>query len=166
MLRTAVALAALAAAALLCTPAEAQWKWKDKTGHTQYSDLPPPIGTPEQDILARPGALRNRVSTIAAPASAASASVADAGALTPKTVDPELEGKRKADQASKAKADDDRVAAAKADNCTRARTQVKTFESGIRLARTNDKGEREFLDDGQRAQELKRAKEIVASDCK
>ena len=164
MLRTVVALAALAAAALISTPAEAQWKWKDKTGHTQYSDLPPPLGTPEQDILSRPGALRNRVSTIAAPASAASS--ADAPALAPKTVDSELEARRKADLASKLKADEDRVAAAKADNCSRAKTQVKTFESGIRLARTNDKGEREFLDDGQRAQELKRAKEIVASDCK
>ena len=37
-------------------PAEAQWKWNDKGGHIQYSDLPPPAGTPDQDILSRPTA--------------------------------------------------------------------------------------------------------------
>jgi hypothetical protein len=34
--------------------AQTQWKWRDKTGRTQYSDLPPPSAVPEQDILARP----------------------------------------------------------------------------------------------------------------
>ena len=41
-----------------------------------------------------------------------------------------------------------------------------TLESGMRMARVNDKGEREVLDDAQRAAELKRVNAIIASDCK
>lgn len=174
MFRTAVALAALAAAALLSMPAEAQWKWKDKTGHTQYSDLPPPISTPEQDILARPGASKARngnVSVVStAPASApVAASGTASGVLAPRTTDSDLEARRKvaeAEQAAKVKAEQARIAAARADNCNRAKGQLATLDSGMRLARANDKGEREVLDDKQRADETKRMRDTIAADCK
>ena len=68
--------------------------------------------------------------------------------------------------AAKKKAEDEKVAIAKADNCLRAKAQVRTLDSGVRIARTNDKGEREFMDDAARAAETKRAQDIVASDCK
>src|SRR5690242_2612421 len=63
---------ALLLAAVLLQPAQAQWKWRDKNGQTQYSDLPPPPNVPEQDILSRPqgGARRS----LAAPAAAAASS--------------------------------------------------------------------------------------------
>ena len=35
-----------------------------------------------------------------------------------------------------------------------------------RVARSNEKGEREFLDDTQRAREAARARQIIASDCR
>ena len=164
---------AAAVLALVALPAEAQWKWRDRSGHVQYSDLPPPPGTPDQDILLRPSVQRR--TTLSPPllpasaASAASASGAASNPLTPRTVEPELEAKRKkveADQAAKVKADEERIVAAKADNCTRARTQLRTLDSGIRITRANDKGEREFLDDKQRADEVKRAKDAISSDCK
>ena len=60
----------------LCLPASAQWKWRDSTGRTQYSDLPPPPDTPEASILVRPAAATARAS---ATASAASAAAAPAG---------------------------------------------------------------------------------------
>lgn len=173
MVRPFVALLAALAAALVALPAEAQWKWKDKSGHVQYSDLPPPAGTPEQDILAKPGAQKGRSTPTQAPvgivAGAAPASAASGG-LTPRTVEPELEAKRKkaeAELAAKTKADEEKVALARAENCVRARSQVKTLDSGIRLARANEKtGEREILDDKQRADEMKRARDTVAADCK
>ena len=158
--------------ALVALPAEAQWKWKDKSGHVQYSDLPPPLGTPDQDILARPSAQRrNTLSPLPAASAASSAQVVGSASspLMPKLVDPELEAKRKkaeADQAVKNKAEEDRVAALKADNCARARAQLRTLDSGIRVTRTNDKGEREFLDDKQRADETRHAKDAIAADCK
>ena len=173
MVRPLLTLLAALAATLLALPAEAQWKWKDKSGHVQYSDLPPPLGTPEQDILGKPGSQKGRVSAVptatagsgvpAAPASGAS------GVLSPRTVEPELEARRKkaeADVAAKAKAEDTKIAAARADNCTRAKAQLATLDSGIRLARANAKGEREFLDDKQRADETRRVRDTIAVDCR
>ena len=54
----------------------------------------------------------------------------------------------------------------RAENCARARSYQKSLDSGMRIARTNDKGEREILDDAARAQEQQRTREIIASDCK
>ena len=53
-----------------------------------------------------------------------------------------------------------------AENCTRARQMKATYDSGQRIARTNAKGEREILDDAQRASEVKRIDGIIAADCK
>jgi len=164
---------ALLLAATLVQPAQAQWKWRDKNGQTQYSDLPPPGNVPEQDILSRPqggGARRLVVAPAAtAAASAASGAASTTAALSPRTVDPALEARRKqfeAEQADKKKADEAKLAAAKADNCARAKEQLRSIDSGMRLARTNEKGEREILDDQQRAQEAKRTRDIIASDCR
>ena len=170
VLRTILTVAA-AVLLLVALPAEAQWKWRDKGGHVQYSDLPPPVGTPEQDILGRPNPQRR--SATASPFSPASAASATQGAasnlLTPRVVEPELEAKRKkseADLAAKNKVEEDRIAATKADNCARARSQLRTLDSGVRVTRTNDKGEREFLDDKQRADETKHTKDAITADCK
>src|SRR6476659_2762036 len=94
MARPFAALLALVAASLLALPAEAQWKWKDKGGHVQYSDLPPPPGTADQDILMRPSARRSSAPA-AAPASAPAVVAAVASAPAPRTAEPELEAKRK-----------------------------------------------------------------------
>lgn len=147
--------------AALAGPVAAQWKWRAANGQIQYSDLPPPPGVAEKDILQRPTA-----ATLRAPAAAAPA--ASAPPLSPKNVDPELEAKRKKaeqEDAAKAKAEEQRVAAAKADNCKRARDQIRTLESGQRMARINDKGEREVLDDKMRAEEMKRARDMASADC-
>ncbi|MDE2092453.1 MAG: DUF4124 domain-containing protein [Burkholderiales bacterium] len=147
-------------------PASAQWKWRDKSGQTQYSDLAPPAGTPDRDILQRPGAnaLRGAPSP-AVPASAASGTPA----LTPKSADPELEARRKkAEQeaADKKKAEDAKIAAARAENCSRAQAQLRTIDSGMRMARINAKGERVFLDEAARAAEAQRTREVIASECR
>jgi len=151
--------------ALLAVPAQAQWKWRDKNGQTQYSDLPPPSGIAESDILQRPTAAQR-----AAPVAAGAASGAASGAmLAPKGIDPELEAKRRKPEqeaAAKKKAEDEKVAIAKADNCMRAKAQLRTLDSGERIARTNDKGEREIMDDTARAAEAKRTRDIIGADCK
>jgi len=155
--------------ALLASPAEAQWKWRDKSGRVQYSDLPPPASVAEKDVLQRPGGAQRPVAP-AAPVAAAPASAASGVAvLTPKTVEPELEAKRRKaeeEKLAKDKAEEQRIAAAKADNCNRARAQLRTIDDGIRIARTNAQGEREVLDDKGRAEERRRTMEIIASDCK
>lgn len=144
----------------LSLPADAQWKWRDKGGQMQYSDLPPPYGTPDADILQRPAPVAAR------PAASAAAS---APLLSPKLGDPELEAKRKKaeqDEAAKKKAEDDRIAVAKVDNCARARVQLKALDDGQRMSRLNAKGEREYLDDKGRAEEAQRARNVISADCK
>lgn len=168
--RSALLVAALIGATL-ALPAAAQWKWKDRSGQTQYSDLPPPQGTPDKDILQRPnGAVQQRSAPVAAaPVAAAAAASAASAPQSPSGVDPALEAKRKQQEAAdaeKKKAEEQRIAAVKADNCNRARSQLRTLESGVRIARTNDKGEREILDDSQLSAESKRARDVMASDCK
>lgn len=165
---TVVVLAALLGSTL-ALPASAQWKWRDKNG-VQYSDLPPPPGVTDADILQRPAAATRRAN---APAPAAAASAASgAPGLAPKTVDSELEAKRKkteeetnAKKKAEEKAEETRVAAAKADNCTRAQAQLRTLDSGVRLAQMNEKGERIVMDDTARASESKRARDMIAQNC-
>jgi hypothetical protein len=146
----------------LCLPASAQWKWRDSTGRTQYSDLPPPLGTPESSILMRPAAAPVRASSAAGAASLPSLPPA-------KTVEPELEKKlreEKEAKAAKAKLEEQKIAAQKADSCTRARNQLLGLDEGFRVARVNSKGEREVLDDKGRADETQRVKAIIKADCK
>jgi hypothetical protein len=163
---TAVALLA----ATLAQPAAAQWKWRDKGGQVQYSDLPPPSGVSDADILQRPiSAQRKSGPAGAAPAAAASAaSAAPAATLTPRTVEPELEAKRKKaeqDETDKRKAEEQRLAAVRLQNCISARTHLQALLDGQRIVRTNERGEREVLDDKGRADDLQRTRALVASEC-
>ena len=168
MRRTSTLILAALLGVGLALPAAAQWKWRDKSGVVQYSDTPPPLGIPAQDILQKPNPSQR---TFVAPAAAASA--ASAAPLALKGADAELEARRRAqeqDKADKGKAEErvqaDKVAVAKADNCVRARNHMRTLDEGIRMVRTNANGEREVLDDKARAEEKSRAREVIASDCK
>ncbi len=166
MARWNIVLSAALLGLTLALPAAAQWKWRDPHGQTQYSDLPPPPGIPEKDILQRPGTgSAARRAAAAVPASAASAAALPAARAS----DPELEARRKKaedEAAAKKKAEDDKVAAARAENCKRAQAQMRTLDSGIRIARVNAKGEREILDDDARAAETRRTQGLIASECK
>ena len=55
--------------------------------------------------------------------------------------------------------------ATKTAECERARGYLKSLEDGIRIARTDASGNREFLDDSQRAAEMDRARKIIQSTC-
>lgn len=167
MPRLVAALACALVATAVALPAAAQWKWRDKGGRIQYSDLPPPATVAENDILLRPAASQRRSEPVAAASPAASAASAPLAASN--AGEPELEAKRrKAEQEeeSKRKAEQERVASVRADNCARARNYMRTLDEGMRIARVNDKGEREILDDKARAEETRRTREVIASDCK
>ncbi|MBA3772786.1 MAG: DUF4124 domain-containing protein [Ramlibacter sp.] len=148
----------------------AQWQWVDKDGRKVYSDQAPPAGTPAKNILRQPGVRGTPVSaevpeTAKVPASAPAA--ASAPKLSGK--DKQLEDKKKqaeAAEAEKKKADEEQLARARADNCARARRAKTGIDSGVRIARTNDKGEREIMDDAARAAEAKRLDAVIAVDCK
>ncbi len=165
------ALGLLAAALALATvPAQAQWKWRDANGVVQYSDRPPPASTPDRMILERPSGSAPAVVRAVDPAApAASAAAPGLVPAAPKGVDNELEARRKkaeADEAARKKPDDAKAAAQRAENCQRARGQMRLLDEGVRMARINEKGEREFLDDQQRVEEARRTREVMASDCR
>lgn len=148
------------------TAALAQWQWVDSTGRKVFSDTAPPASVPDKDILKRPGA--SPAPRAMAPAAAPAAEKAAAAAPKLPTVDKELEAKKKqAEQAEEAgkKAEEQRVAQARAENCERARKAKSAIDSGVRLATTNAKGEREIMDDKARASEGLRIDGVIRSDC-
>ena len=183
-------LATLLWLSLLSTPVAAQWMWRNADGRVNASDRPPPPGVAEKDIIKRPQAdvrrqlpagSSDRAAARASPAaadaasapaftSASAASAAARAASAPATpLEKEAQARKLAaeqDKAAKAKADEDRQAAARAGNCRSARSVLASLESGTRLMRTNEKGEREVLDDRGRGEEQRRAQEAIASNCR
>lgn len=153
----------------------AQWQWMDKDGRKVFSDRSPPADIQEKDILKRPGGSKRVTAapvSASTPASPDAAAPAAAGkAIAPKLSgkDAQLEAKKKQaeeEEAAKKKAEEEKVAKAKAENCERAKRYLTTLQSGVRISQTNDKGEREIMDDSKRAEETKRAKEASDGNCK
>jgi hypothetical protein len=165
---------------LLPLGAHAQWQWLDKDNKKVFSDQAPPPEVPDKNILRRPSPPPKRLN-FSAPAATGDATdtaaatppaapaPAPAGAAKGAGVDKELEEKaRKAEEAEKARqaAETQKLAQAKAENCSRARQGKATMDSGIRVARVNEQGERIVMDDQARASETKRIEAIIATDCK
>lgn len=167
-------LLALALAVAVPAVCSAQWRWTDRNGQTVFSDQPPPPDVPAAKILGRPGAKGKTVADEAAaaapPASRAAAPLrVGASAAKPTGKDKELLEKKKQAEAAeeeKKKAQEEETARLRADNCTRAKRSKASFDSGVRITRMNEKGEREVLDDAQRVAEVKRLDALIARDCK
>lgn len=166
---------------LVCLSAAAQWQWLDKDGRKVFSDRAPPSDVPDKNILKRPGNVTRaaavpavgNVDSAGAPAGAASAPEGAASAPKLSGVDKDLMDKKKLAEkqaaeaeATKRKTEEERVAKAKAENCASARQSKATLDSGVRIGRTNAKGEREYLDDAGRAAEVKRAQGVIDTSCK
>lgn len=146
-------------------PMPPAWKWRDAAGQVHVSDLPPPLTIPAKDILDRPPLQRKVAAAAAAAASAASPVVASTG---PKS-DPELDARRKRavdEQIAQQRQQQDKDSALRAENCTRAKGALAGLADGQRMTRTNAKGEREVLDEKDRADEMQRARAVIASDCR
>ena len=138
--------------------ASAQYQWIDRDGRRVFSDTPPPLDLPEKNLLSRPRAAASAPQrTAVAPAAPASAAAATASAPQPTA--------RPAD-AARLKAEQDQAAAIRADNCKRASSAKATLDSGQRLARVNERGEREIIDDSERDAEQRRLQQIIASECR
>lgn len=159
---------------LACTlPAlsHAQWQWIDKDGRKVFSDQSPPADIPAKNIVKQPGVKGQPVSADAWVAAASAASAPSKPAASAPKIsgkDKELEERKKQAQtaeAEKKKAEEEKFTKAKADNCGRAKQAKSSYDSGMRIATTNAKGEREIVDDAARAVETKRLQGIIAADC-
>ena len=158
----------VALACVLPLSAMAQWQWIDKSGRRVFSDQAPPPDIPAKSIINGP---KGRAIPAPEPDAAAAPAAPDATAGTAPRLagrDKDLEAKKKlaeAAEAEKRKVAEREFAEAKADSCKRARTAKATLDSGIRLSQVNASGEREILDDNQRASEAGRLQGIIARDC-
>jgi hypothetical protein len=156
MRRSAVLLLVLLAGA---AGAAEIYTWKDRDGRVNYADNPPSGSTPARTLSGRD----TEPATVPASQPAA-------GESSPKSVaDQDLEFRKRQAEAAEQKAKAAKEAAAteeKQKNCERASNQLKALESGQRVAQFNAKGEREFLDDEQRAQAITNAKKVADSWCK
>lgn len=149
---------------LIAAPAGAQtYKWKDADGKIHYSDQPPPASAKEEETV-RP----RKPSAAAVPATGDKA----APAATPKAktyVEQEAEFKKRQVEAAEREAADKKKiadAAEKKQNCDQARTQLAGLQAGGRLTKTNAQGEREYMSDGEIAQQIERSKKAVSDWCK
>lgn len=135
-----------------------------KDGKVEYAAQCPP-GTREQQTGIK--------STPAAAAPAASDKAGDKGAdkSKPKSVTEQEADfkKRQVEQAEAAgkKEKEDAEAAQRKRACDEARNYLAGLESGARITRNDPKtGERVFLEDAARAQEVQRAQQSVQANCK
>ena len=149
------------------------YKWRDEKGQMVYSDQPPPKNIPPGNVIQAPkpsaAALAVAAATggaaVSAPAGKAAAkpaapkSVAEQEAESKKR---QLESQKKSkEDADKAAQEQQRVAA-----CASLRQSLAGLEGGQRVSRTDDKGERYFINDEQRAADIAKAKqEMAAARC-
>ena len=155
----------------LCLPlavaAQGQWKWRDAQGRIQFSDRPPPQGTPEKDILARPANAPKPVQVVpyGQPASAPPAAPA---ASTPQERAAANDKARKASE-SEAKIMAQGNSARPRLVQTTARTPGNSslrWNPAWRVVMVNERGERVIIDDAQRNQELAKVRAVIAADCR
>ena len=124
------------------------YQWKDENGKTTISDKPP-IGNVRQQrkIESEP------------PVSPPQKTIADR--------DLDFRKRLKESQENSEKAAKEQTASAeKKENCDNARRQLQVLESGERITLRDDKGERYFIDDTKREQEIAKTRQAVQSNCK
>ena len=160
--------------ALAAADATAQYKWRDANGRTVYSDLPPPVSVAPSAVLDAPARQASALATVGSGSPAEQAVVQDKAPAVSKPApltpaDRELESRKRA--ADKAAADRKTAAGADrdremAEQCTVARSNLAAVDSGMRLAQINAQGEREVLDDAQRAVRADQARNVIKAACK
>jgi hypothetical protein len=159
-------LAALALALIYGAAQAQQFKWVDKNGKTQYGDAPP------AGVKATP--LKGPATPPPPPAAKkddkgdgkGDAKSAKKGPLTPAEQDAEFRKRRiEEDKQREQAAKKEQEKQARADNCVQSRSSLRALESGERISRTDEKGERYFLDDKQRAADVVRAQKSVQENC-
>jgi len=159
--------------ALVAAPdASAQYQWRDADGRMVYSDLPPPASVAPAAVLKAPTRVTPVETTSGSAASTSTApgpAVSTASAAPQSAADREMEfRKRRLERAeAEKKAAEAEARSQRAQQaCTETRGEIRTLESGVRISRMNERGEREYLDDAQRASRLDAARKSMQEACK
>jgi len=140
--------------------AQAQIKcWTDANGKRACGDAPPP-GVKVSTV--------REASPPPAPATASKDGKKDAkkGPLTPAEQEQEYRKRQLEAKKAAAKSDEEQKAAqTRIDNCNRARAALRTLETGERIATTDAKGERYFLNEAEIAKQAEVARKQVSEWC-
>lgn len=159
MRKTLLLMTFAAAGAAFSIAAQAQIKcWNDANGKRVCGDAPP-AGAKVTTLKAPSGG--------SAPTPAPDAKGASKAPLTPAEREQEAR-KRQADSAKAAEkaAQEKQDADRKRETCERARAALAQYESGQRIAMTDAKGERYFMDENQLAAESAKARQVMQESCK
>lgn len=162
------------------------YKWKDSDGKMRYSDVPPPSNIKQEPLYGKKipkptgrapltsvdGDINANISKIKPTTSKDGVATdnADAGKNKAEKVPPSKEeaaAKRAADAEQQKKADEAKQAELKLkqENCKAARSNLATYTNGGRIAKTNEKGEREYLGDVEISQGKSDAQKDVDKYC-
>lgn len=181
-------------ACALAGSAHAQWVWRDADGHTVFSDTPPPPGIGQSSILRQPsapiesdggageapGGPRYDTSGMAVPSAAttgfdtnnrpANGQAQSKPAAPPKKSLAEQDAEFRKRQEDRAKAErkeaeEEQKAAQRSAACEQAKSYLQMLQEGTRLLRPDAEGNRNFMDDEQRAAEVQKTQETIASTC-
>lgn len=185
-MRPALTIPAVLLIGMMCAmSAQAQWKWRDADGRVNYSDRPPPASVPASQVtqLDRSGAVRSApgtsasaapgqaridtASAVARDAAAGNGGAADAPAAR-SWADRAIEARRRQaeKEAAERKAQDQAQAAAGlARACEGARAELRTLESGMRVATVKSDGEREILGDEEREARIQQLSRELRAQC-
>jgi hypothetical protein len=140
------------------------YRWVDQNGNVQYSDKPPPAGARVQDQQQIKKKAEKKGSGAAGKTAPKTAAVPAGKTVAEQEAEfrkRQVEKSEKEAAAQKAKDD----AAAKQRNCASAKANVAALQTG-RASRPNARGEAEYLDDKQTAEEMKFAQQAVKDWCK
>ncbi len=155
----------LAALLLFCCAgfAQAQFVWIGPNGTRQYSDQPPPPGTPQSKILKAPGrpAPPQEMPGASAPTESTKPK---APTLAEREADYRKRGQAREQAERKAQSEAER-AAAHAAHCEGVRKNKQLYDSGIRIADVGPDGRKRYLSDAERAALSERYTKQL-SDCR
>ena len=162
----------LGAALIAALPAAAQqlYKYVGPDGKVQYSDRPPTDGRKAEKVT------NSRISSAgaggagAATGAAASDAPKSGASSAPRTAAEQEQAFRKRRMESEEKSRKDEKLAQdqqhQSEACANARRDLSAAQSGQRMARFNDAGERIFLDDAGVQGEVSRLQRDIAATCK
>ena len=159
------------ASSTMTLSAFAQWQWIDNGGRKVFSDRAPPVEIKDKNIIKRPADKLNSANQPLVETLAASASTTLALTNTPRLSgkDTELDSKKKKienEEILKKKLEEEKVSKIKSDICDRARINLATLKSGIRMTSANANGEREYFDEARLAAETLRTQDVIAENCR
>lgn len=130
--------------------AQAQFVWIAPNGTRQYSDQPPPPGTPQSKILKSPGRPAPAQEVAGATAPADTAKPKKAATLAERDADYRKRALEREEAERTTQADAQR-AAARAEHCDGVRRNKQLYESGIRIADLGPDGQKRFIGEAERA---------------